>query len=176
MSINKLVCSNNTLALSIATFYLKTQPETYSRLAKELQAVTPDPKSLPSWAALERLPYLISSLQHPSLPMANNTHSAVILESIRLSYGVATRLARISPDKDLFYEGTLAGKAYNYTIPKGSPIGMSSVIMHANEDIFPQAAEFIPERWLKEDGSRRHELERYIMSFSKGSRQCLGMK
>jgi hypothetical protein len=103
-------------------------------------------------------------------------HSAVILESIRLSYGVCTRLARISPDKDLFYEGAATGKAYRYTIPKGTPIGMSSVIMHANETLFPDAASFIPERWLKEDGTRRIELEKYLMSFSKGSRQCLGMK
>jgi cytochrome P450 len=100
----------------------------------------------------------------------------VILESIRLSYGVSTRLARISPDKDLFYESASVKKAYKYTIPKGTPIGMTSVIMHANENIFPQAADFIPERWLKEDGTRRTELEKYLMSFSKGSRVCLGMK
>jgi cytochrome P450 len=89
---------------------------------------------------------------------------------------VATRLARISPDKDLFYEGAPMDKTYKYTIPKGTPIGMTSVIMHANENIFPQSADFIPERWLKEDGTRRTELEKYLMSFSKGSRVCLGMK
>lgn len=159
--------------MSIATYYLNAEPETYSKLVKELESVVTDPESLPSWASLERLPYFISLLLHDQVSsFANSTHSAVILESIRLSYGVSTRLARISPEKDLFYEGN----SFEYTIPKGTPIGMTSVIMHANESIFPQGADFIPERWLKEDGTRRIELEKYLMSFSKGSRVCLGMK
>lgn len=103
---------------------------------------------------------------------SDSTHSAVVLESIRLSYGVSTRLARISPNKDLFYDRN----TFQYEIPKGTPIGMTSVIMHANESVFPRAAEFIPERWLREDGTRRTELEKYLMSFSRGSRVCLGMK
>jgi hypothetical protein len=53
---------------------------------------------------------------------------------------------------------------------------MTSVIMHADENVFPNADEFIPDRWLKEDGTRRTDLERYLMSFSKGSRQCIGIK
>ncbi|KAE9985723.1 hypothetical protein BLS_005689 [Venturia inaequalis] len=99
------------------------------------------------------------------------TTNAVILESIRLSYGAATRLPRVSPDKDLYYNGL----SHEYIIPKGTPVGMTSVIMHANEAIFPQAAVFMPERWLRDDGTRRTELEKYLMSFSKGSRICLGM-
>jgi cytochrome P450 len=122
--------------------------------------VVDDPGNLPRWAVLEQLPYL----------------SGVILESIRLSYGVSTRLARLAPDKALIYEGGSKDHSYKYVIPKGTPIGMTSVIMHANESIFPQADSFIPERWLKEDGTRRTELESYLMSFSKGSRQCIGIK
>jgi cytochrome P450 len=48
--------------------------------------------------------------------------------------------------------------------------------MHADASIFPEPDKFIPERWLNEDGTARKELEGYLLSFSKGSRQCLGIK
>ena len=48
--------------------------------------------------------------------------------------------------------------------------------MHTNEDLFPEPNEFRPGRWLTEDGKRRKELEGYLFSFDKGTRQCLGMK
>lgn len=100
----------------------------------------------------------------------------MITETIRLSYGVGTRLARIAPDQTLQYSGSFKDKPVHYAIPPGTAIGMTSVIMHANEQIFPQADKFVPDRWLREDGTRRTELERYLLSFSKGTRQCVGMK
>jgi hypothetical protein len=53
--------------MSIATFYLLSQPEMLSKLIKELETVVTDANSLPSWAILERLPYFISLL-HISNP------------------------------------------------------------------------------------------------------------
>jgi cytochrome P450 len=55
-----------------------------------------------------------------------------------------------------------------------TPVGMTSVLMHHKEDIFPDSYNFIPERWL--DPERRKHLEKYLVSFTKGSRQCIGMK
>jgi cytochrome P450 len=103
-------------------------------------------------------------------------YGATITEAIRLSYGVATRLARVAPDETLIYDGAFKDKPIHYTIPPGTPVSMTSVIMHADESIFPNADAFIPDRWLKEDGTRRTDLERFLMSFSKGSRQCIGIK
>jgi len=117
-------------------------------------------KNLPKWSTLEQLPYL----------------SAVLLEAIRLSYGVATRLPRIAPDETLIYEGRFGDKPVQHVIPPGTAIGMSSVIMHANQDIFPDPDEFRPERWLIDNKTRCKELEGYLFSFGKGTRQCLGMK
>jgi cytochrome P450 len=51
---------------------------------------------------------------------------------------------------------------------------MTSVLIHHNEEIFPDSHEFIPERWL--DPEKRKYLEKYMVSFTKGSRQCVGMK
>lgn len=51
---------------------------------------------------------------------------------------------------------------------------MTSVFMHHNETIFPDSYEFIPERWM--DLEQRKHLEKYMVAFTKGSRQCIGMK
>ena len=148
------------LALSVLTFYLLTTPEIRTKVAAELMVVIDAPRKLPNWSTLEQLPYL----------------SAVLLEAIRLSYGVGTRLPRIAPDETLIYEGKFGDQPVQHVIPPGTAIGMSSVIMHANQDIFPDPEEFRPERWLLNNGTRRKELEGCLFSFGKGTRQCLGMK
>lgn len=124
-----------------------------SRLSHELDGM--DSKRL-SWQALEKLPYL----------------TAVILEAIRLSYGIAARLPRVAPDEDLIYRG----RDKTYIIPRGTAIGMSTVITHHNEEIFPDSHRFLPERWLDEKGQRRTDREKYMWSFSRGSRVCVGMQ
>ncbi|KAF7952899.1 hypothetical protein EAE96_006122 [Botrytis aclada] len=92
--------------------------------------------------------------------------NACALEGLRLSYGVSSRLARIAPNESLRY-----GK---WEIPAGTPIGMSTILQHHNEHIFPSSHQFIPERWITEDGSINHALEKYLVSFSRGSRSCIG--
>jgi cytochrome P450 len=47
---------------------------------------------------------------------------------------------------------------------------MSSSLIHTNAHVFPSPLEFRPERWLDNKG-----LEKYLVSFSKGSRQCVGI-
>lgn len=50
---------------------------------------------------------------------------------------------------------------------------MGATILHKNPDVFPEPMSFRPERWLKDDSA---ELEKYLVSFSKGPRSCLGIK
>lgn len=52
-------------------------------------------------------------------------------------------------------------------------VSMSSWIMHHNEDLFPDAEKFDPTRWT--DPEQCKTMERYLFSFGKGSRQCVGM-
>ena len=101
-----------------------------------------------SWAELERLPYL----------------SGTILEALRLSFGVTGRLARIAPDEALHYK--------QYTIPRGIPVSSSTVCIHTDEAVFPDPWTFKPERWFGKDGTERRK---YLMSFNKGTRQCIGI-
>ncbi|KAK7911853.1 trichodiene oxygenase [Apiospora marii] len=114
-----------------------------------------------SAARLEKLPYL----------------TAVILEGLRLSYGIAARLPRVAPDEDLIYRDTRDGTGGRaYVIPRGYAVGMSTVIAHHDESIFPDSHRFLPERWLDAHDERRPELEKHMLSFSRGSRVCVGMQ
>ena len=47
---------------------------------------------------------------------------------------------------------------------------MTSTLIHHDESIFPNSKEFQPERWIEDPRP-----DRYLVSFSKGSRQCVGM-
>ena len=143
--------------LTVTTFYLLNQPDTLARLTKELHDA--DALHL-SWFALERLPYL----------------SAVILEGLRLSYGVGARLARIAPTETLVYRGEFHDHQVEYSIPPGTPMGMSNAINHHNEDVFPNSHSFKPERWLGIDNAQKRRMEGSLTSFNKGSRQCVAMK
>lgn len=145
-------------ALCVTTYYLLSQPPTLSKLLSELSHAMPDPAAIPSWHSLEQLPYL----------------SATVAEGLRLSYGLATRLARISPDEALRFRS--ADGAVDAVIPPGVPVGMSAVLVHHNPALFPDSDAFAPERWLDARGERRRDLDGYLLSFSKGNRQCLGMK
>ncbi|RYP24206.1 hypothetical protein DL765_000701 [Monosporascus sp. GIB2] len=152
-------------ALSVLTYHLLAKPKVLARLTQELREAVEDPQRLPPWMVLEKLPYL----------------GAVIYEGLRLSYGVSSRTARTAPDEELVYRGEWTPRGRHdpvpvqYVIPRGFGIGMSSAITHHDESLFADSWSFIPERWLDEKMQRRKELERALLSFSKGSRGCLGI-
>lgn len=104
--------------------------------------------SSPPLERLQQLPYL----------------TGVIKESLRLSYGVVGRLQRIWPSEDMVYGG-------RWTVPAGTPVSMTSYDLHHDEAIFPGSHQFRPERWIGADPG----LDRYLVSFGKGSRHCVGM-
>ncbi|KAI8159443.1 hypothetical protein K4K49_004087 [Colletotrichum sp. SAR 10_70] len=153
-------------ALTICTYHLLRNPDAVAKIRAELATANADPKQLPSWATLESLPYF----------------NAVLMESLRLMYGSPSRLPRVAPDEDVVYQGTWTppgGSApvdVSHVIRRGYAYGMSAYIMHTDERLFPEPSKFLPERWLDESGQRKKGLERFLLTFSKGSRQCLGMQ
>lgn len=88
--------------------------------------------------------------------------------------GVSHRSARIAREEDLVYTST-NGKV-RWIIPRGTPIGMTSMINHYDETLFPQPDEFSPERWLLENGQPNYGLEKYLIAFSRGTRNCVGQQ
>lgn len=165
------------IALSVAMYYILSQPQTLEKLSAELRPCFKDPSRIPSWSSLERLPYLISfplfcqQLQRGLI----SSHSATIAEGLRLSYGVSTRLQRV-PHEPLYYSSIFDGRHISMTIPAGTAIGMTNYLVHHDASIFPNSNKFIPERWLNQQGARSRDLDGYLLTFSKGSRQCLGIK
>lgn len=99
---------------------------------------------------------------------------AIVHEALRIMPGVSHRSARIAREEDLVYES--ADGSVQHVIPRGTPIGMSSVLNHIDPGLFPEPEAFKPERWLLEDGSPNYELRKYLLSFSRGSRSCIGEK
>lgn len=135
-------------ALATTVFHVLSDARVYRTLSLELSDVSQD-STPPSFTILEKLPYL----------------TGVIKEGLRLSYGVPGRLPRTIEEP--------VAELGGYTVPKGTIVGMSAWNMHRDEKIWPEADSFKPERWL---GGDRQRLDTYLVSFTKGSRQCLGMQ
>lgn len=139
--------------LTSLTFHLLDQPKLYARLMKDLEGVDPDK---PKWTDVERRPYVW----------------ALVHESLRTMPGVSHRSARIAREEELVYKSQ-DGK-WSYVVPRGTPIGQTSMISHWDEKLFPDPDRFDPERWLLEDGTPNVALAKYLIAFGKGSRSCLG--
>jgi cytochrome P450 len=85
--------------LSVTTFHLLSNPQVLQKLRAELEGAMPKPSETPTLASLEQLPYLTACIQ----------------EGLRLSYGVSSRLQRISPDRPMVFND---GKR-DWEIPAG---------------------------------------------------------
>jgi cytochrome P450 len=137
--------------LDTVTYYILADKAVHQKLTEELRAAIPDPAVIPSLTRLEQLPYL----------------RAVINEGHRFSHGVSTRLQRL-PHTPLTYR--------EWTIPARTPVSMSSLIQHRDRDLFPSPEKFDPQRWLGDSTSKTAPVPtKYLVHFSKGTRQCLGM-
>ena len=134
--------------LSLTTYHILVNPCILHRLLSELETAISDPTIEARLLEIETLPYL----------------TAVIYEGLRLGYGITHRLQRVHLDKALHYG--------RWTIPPGTPVGMTSILTHNNPDIFPSPGTFDPSRWLQ---SNSRDLVKHLFSFGKGTRQCAGM-
>ncbi|TGO81066.1 hypothetical protein BPOR_1379g00010 [Botrytis porri] len=141
-------------------FHLLDNPQHLKTLREELKSVMTDRYARACLKDLEGLPFL----------------NAVANEGLRLSYGISTRLPRVSPYEVMMYK--------DWEIPAGTPVSMTSVHMHQNPDIFPDPLTFNPYRWLTSTPANNSSsttltpdktLEKYLVAFSKGSRSCAGI-
>uniref|UniRef100_A0A0W0G8S8 Benzoate 4-monooxygenase cytochrome p450 n=1 Tax=Moniliophthora roreri TaxID=221103 RepID=A0A0W0G8S8_MONRR len=133
---------------TIGARYLVRDDRVRGKLVEELETAWPDKGNSMPLERLEKLPYL----------------TAVIKESLRLSYGAVTPVHRVVPDSGAVIAG--------HPIPPGTIVSIASPFVHMNPDIFHDPAQFRPERWLED---KDHRLDRYLVSFGKGPRSCLGI-
>lgn len=145
-----IVAGNETTGntLSVITFHVLNTPDILKNLKAELAATIPNTGIIPQWRDLEPLPYL----------------SAVIKEGLRMSYGVVSRMPRVSPNAPLRYK--------DWIIPPNTPVSMNNMDMHDDPTVFVNPKTFSPERWLQPDSA---ELQKQLAPFCRGTRACVGM-
>ncbi|KAL4934485.1 cytochrome P450 [Aspergillus undulatus] len=137
--------------LSLSIFHITNNSWVSRRLREELLEAIPDPGAIPSWEALEQLPFL----------------TACINESLHLSYGISQRIPRVRGDEPIPYK--------DYVIPAGTVVSMDIYGVSHDETIFPESHTYNPAPWLNNprapDG---RQLTRYMVSFMRGARSCVG--
>lgn len=140
-----------TTAIAIANvmFQLIKNPKAMKRLVEELDGALDDDniEAVVSYDRVKHLPYLRACLD----------------ESLRLFPPTPHALPRETPAGGL--------SILDDYVPGGISVGVSALVAHRNEVVFPQAEKYIPERWLGEEGKN---LQPYFLSFSAGARGCIG--
>ncbi|SPQ25754.1 5cb44c17-3a3f-4ee3-b57f-18f095ecc721 [Thermothielavioides terrestris] len=147
--------------LSVASYYLSTQPALAASLRAELAAAAANSTTTTTttqqlqqqqqqqpyddWRQLEKLPLL----------------RGVVHEAVRLAHGIVTRDPRRAPDAELRYG--------DWVIPRNTPVSMTTYDILMNERIFPEPEAFRPQRWIG-----RPELERYFRALWQGVAAVLG--
>ena len=53
---------------------------------------------------------------------------------------------------------------------------MTPIFHQIDPDVFPNPHAFLPERWINIEEQQRIRMEHHFMPYSKGARQCAGLK
>ncbi|CAG8974514.1 hypothetical protein HYALB_00009049 [Hymenoscyphus albidus] len=69
-------------------------------------------------------------------------------------------------DKDLFYN--------KWRIPAGTPVGMTTLLMHTDAKLYPNRMFFNPDRWMGVEPNLWKASDAKFAPFSRGTRMCLG--
>jgi len=136
------------IALANVLYQLLKNPEVMKKLVDEIDAALEDEEqAVVPYDRVKHLPYLRACLD----------------ESLRLFPPTPHALPRETPAEGWYVlDDYIAG---------GVSVGMSALVAHRNEEHFPQADKYIPERWLGEEGKN---LQPYFIAFSAGARGCIG--
>ncbi|KAI9275886.1 cytochrome P450 [Phascolomyces articulosus] len=128
---------------------LMKHPEKLALLRQELDAVPfENDQKLLNHEQLKTLPYL----------------NAVINETLRLDSIIVNGFERV-PLKDTVLDG--------HFIPKGTILHINNYHAHIDNDYWPEAEKWIPERWIAGSGYPEADTEAFF-PFSAGARNCIG--
>lgn len=145
---------------------LSRHPQMQRELRKELLTLTPTlqyPFTVQSSEG--SLPTFPSPSAIDSMPLLD----AIVRESLRLHSPVSQILPRTTPSTD----GGISFNGYD-KIPGGVRVGASAYTLHRIEQVYPNAEEWLPQRWLNPKDGRIHDMRRLWFPFGSGGRVCLG--
>ena len=135
------------IAITNALLQLLKHPECLAKSRAEVDAAFDADDVVAPHDKVKHLPYLRACLD----------------EALRLWPPTPHGLPRETPP-----EGMAVADHY---IPSGVTVSMPALVAHRNEELFPEADKYIPERWLGEEG---RNLQPYFLAFSAGARGCIG--
>ncbi|ROV91845.1 hypothetical protein VMCG_09205 [Cytospora schulzeri] len=148
-SFNLAAAFNFGTGMSITLYHILSHNQILQRLYFELFEAFPGTDDRITHSAVAKLPYLRACLQ----------------EGNRLSYGPIGRLPRIVPKGGETFQG--------YHVPAGCTVGTWSYVQHHNSDIWGDDHNvFNPDRWL--DPERARYMSRYLVTFGRDHRHCIG--
>lgn len=154
--------------LTFLQWELSKRPSLQARLRNELLTLKPPVQPTsgpqanhPGGQVAQRLPSFQSL---DALPLLD----AIVQETLRLYPASQAPQFRITPPGGC----TLEKRFY---IPGGVQISTAVFCMHRNEDVFPNASSWEPERWMeKQNPARLEEMRRWFWAFGSGPRTCIG--
>lgn len=141
---------------------MSQRPILQQELRAQLRALSPrfpsrysqdDPITTHLLQSIDRLPLL----------------DAIVKETLRLYPPTPGPQRRDVPPGGVTVEG--------YYIPAGTTISTSQRALHMNEDVFPNAERWLPERWLRAKDEKTHDEgdpSRWWWVFGSGARSCSG--
>ncbi|KAF2795044.1 cytochrome P450 [Melanomma pulvis-pyrius CBS 109.77] len=141
--------------MSALMFYLSRYPDCYEKLASEIRATFQSEDEIHSGSKMNQCTYL----------------RACIDEALRMSPPVGSTLWReVSPGTG----GIVIDGVY---VPEECEVGVSTYVIHHNEEYFPDSFVFSPERWIASSSNPKERVElarRAFSPFSLGPRGCAG--
>ncbi|KAG9241457.1 trichodiene oxygenase [Calycina marina] len=151
MTISSAGFETSASVLRLVMFHVYSNSNILQRLRTELASAASGIVDIDTLELkeLEHLPYM----------------TAVLKEGLRLSPAIATRMARIAPECTTVYG--------RWSIPGGTPVGMTTILLHTDPAIYPEPSNFNPDRWMHLN--ERENLGKVFAPFSRGSRMCIGM-
>lgn len=144
------------ITLTYVIHELCCNPDIQQRLQNELRGLSPritalSPQGLPDPKAVDALPLL----------------HAVIWETLRLHSAIPGPQPRVTPAQGC--RVGLDGKSY--FVPGGVRVSASAGLLHRNEDVYQNAGEWLPDRWLDMDKmgeEKRKDMEsRWFWAFGR---------
>ena len=129
MGQSNVTAGSDTTAISLSgiMWYLLQNPETLRKLRSEIQEFTEQGRCSPeiTFKETQDMPYL----------------QAVMKEALRLHAATGLPMWRVVPAGG----AELSGQFF----PEGTVVGVNSWVAHYDEQVFPDAKKFLPERWLE---------------------------
>jgi cytochrome P450 len=146
-----LTAGNDTVsnAMILGLYEVLNAPEVHAKLVREVLATNPNLDRHITYEEVRNLPYL----------------TAVVKEIVRFTNPIPGRLPRVVPPSGYQLHGEF--------LPPSTIVHTSAYLLNRHVSVWgDDSFEFNPNRWLVNDAS----LDKYMASFQRGSRQCLGIQ